>query len=956
MVPNLKFKTTLILAILILAAFSIAYKDMTLGLDLSGGSSLRYRLPEPDDMEGRTMKEILDQTVAVFRKRVQGYGLKEIPIRPQGDDELLIELPGMTEVQANEIINLIESQGQLEWMLVAETESDDQDPSISVEVDKERDRLIEYLRQVEADKDGWDLTVDLSPLTFERTINERRAHYKWIAWDRSNIEEERGLTYPEPGTTLDTLIPDLAENPDKIKGYFELMKRFADPAWQFGGPDLASVGPGFDQNQNPAVRFDFKADRARDFGDFTKAHINKLLAILLDGELTSAPRINSEIPGSGIISGPGHTGFKLEEQKHLLTILRSGSLDVKPQLLFKNTIGPTLGDDSILRGKIAMMVGMSSVFIFLIIYYLFAGIVASIALTYNLTLLIGMLVFLEATLTLPGIAGIVLTVGMAVDANILIFERIREEMDKGKTLAQSVKNGFERAFITIVDANVTTFITGFFLFYFGTGPIKGFAWTLMAGICTSLFSALLVSKVIFALLIEKDRLKSLKMMRLLKSPKVNFLKAMPPAGMISVLVIIAGLVCFFMADDSKYGLDFTGGYNVHLKCVEGTTQAEVLNRLGETYPNVRVVSITESLEQKKKDPSEQFDVKIKETESRDEALAREEAALKEGRDVAQDYLNVIKAQLGDRLIKDPITSLEVVPDEATQTAKIAFDLNLAQPVDRAAVESALGTLFRIDDIQMNGSGDVNAMGDVASVKGAYNDPTISKNLMQSRITTQITDAVDRGMELKLLDPFPLTGFIGPTVGHQLRDAAVISIVLSLAAIIAYIRMRFREYKYGFAAAAALVHDVLITLGAVAVGRLTGLVDVEIGLPLIAAFLTIIGYSLNDTIVVFDRVRENLPRINLPFRDLLNLSINQTLSRTILTSLTTLGVVAILFILNYGQRNVMEGFSFALIVGVIVGTYSSVFVASPVLLYLHSREEEVSDEPNTRREKKKTAKV
>jgi preprotein translocase SecF subunit len=230
------------------------------------------------------------------------------------------------------------------------------------------------------------------------------------------------------------------------------------------------------------------------------------------------------------------------------------------------------------------------------------------------------------------------------------------------------------------------------------------------------------------------------------------------------------------------------------------------------------------------------------------------------------------------------------------------------------------------------------------ISGAYtrgDSLTISKSAMKGRITTNIKLAAETGLDIELSDPFPLTGYIGPTVGHQLRDKAVIAIFFSLVAIIIYIRLRFKEYKYGFAAATALVHDVLITLGAVALARMSGLVDVEIDLPLIAAFMTIIGYSLNDTIVVFDRVRENLPRINLPFNNLVNLSINQTLSRTVLTSITTLLTVIILFVLNYNQRNVMEGFSFALIVGLVVGTYSSIFVASPVLLLLHRREQQTA---------------
>jgi preprotein translocase subunit SecF len=299
---------------------------------------------------------------------------------------------------------------------------------------------------------------------------------------------------------------------------------------------------------------------------------------------------------------------------------------------------------------------------------------------------------------------------------------------------------------------------------------------------------------------------------------------------------------------------------------------------------------------------------------------------------------MIKERIGHVLIKDPVSDFQMNHDPNSQATRVDFRLNLTGPSDQETVEGALGDLLNIEKLELAPDGQsAIIIGDY--IKG--DAPTITETALTGKITTRIKKASDEGMNITLSDPFPLTGFIGPSVGHQLRDKAIIAIFFSLIAIVVYIRLRFKEYKYGFAAAAALVHDVLITLGAVAAARMSGLVDVEIDLPLIAAFLTIIGYSLNDTIVVFDRVRENLPRINLPFNKLINLSINQTLSRTLLTSMTTLLTVVLLFVLNYGQRNVMEGFSFALIVGVLVGTYSSIFVASPVLLLLHRREQQAA---------------
>ncbi|MFH2000216.1 MAG: protein translocase subunit SecD, partial [Planctomycetota bacterium] len=806
------------------------------GLDLEGGSSLRYRLPRPADLGNRSMKDVLEDTLNVFRKRIEGYGLKEIPIQGIDEDEISISLPGMSQAQVDNIVNIIQSQGQLEWMLVADdTETDENDSTVTVVLNEKRKELIEYLKKLEEEKGGWDLNVDLSSLNFEKTINGRKAYYRWMPYAEENLSRA-GRAVPGPGSKLETLLPNVtAETTEGIQVFFELMKKFDDPAWQFRGQDLKAVTPSFDEARNPAVGFEFSPDRASDFGDFTAAHINKRLAIILDGKLNSAPGIRSEIPGSGIISGPQPTGFTKNEQTNLLTILRSGSLDVKPVLQSLTTIGPTLGESSIYRGKIAAGIGMGAIFLFMLIYYHFAGFIACIALSFNLVLLMGFMKFMEATLTLPGIAGIVLTVGMAVDANILIYERIREEIDKGKTLVQAIKNGFERAFITIVDANVTTFITGFFLFHFGTGAVKGFATTLMIGICTSLVSALFVSKVIFALLIEGEKLKSLSMLRALKSPNVNFLRTMRPAGICSVIIIIVGMVGFFLEDDNKYGLDFTGGYNVHLKCHQGTTEGDVRSLVGGTYPNVQVVTVT-SVEGGD-DAYPVFDVKIKDTLSNEEALAAEEHAGAETLDPAEAYLKKIKSLLGDKLVSDPILNTVLTPDETKGITKVQFELNLAEPTDRATLDGAFGDIIKVN------SAEFGADNKSVTVNANYTQGT---SITEKELIGKVNALLKGKVEVQ--DPFPMTGFIGPTVGHHLRDNAIKAICLSLIAIIIYIRLRFKEYKYGFAAATALVHDVLITLGAVALARVTGLVDVEIGLPLIAAFLTIIGYSLNDTIV------------------------------------------------------------------------------------------------------------
>lgn len=960
MVQNLNTKIALILVVVIAALYVIFFHkggitegNVTLGLDLSGGSSLRYKLPAPDTPTEVTPEELRKVTIEVFRKRIDSVGLKEIPIYGQGEDEILIELPGMSEVEVESIIQIIKTQGILEWLLVAEDETDPDDPDNSLFVDKELEALTTFLEQKETDEGGWSLESDLSPLDKTRTFNEKEAIFRWLPNSASTLEKY-GRIVPEGLITFDQLRDGLgtsAPTENKVLAglYFELVKIFKDPDWRFSGQDLLVVRKSFDEQSLPAVGFEFNPDRGNDFSEFTEIHKKKGLAIVLDGKVITTPIIQSVLPGSGVISGPKPKGFLPHEQEQLITVLKSGSISVKPILLSRHHIGPTLGKTSIERGQTAAMVGLTAVFVFIIAYYFLAGVVASISLTINLGLLLAVLIFLEATLTLPGFAGIVLTVGMAVDANILIFERIREEKDKGKTIAQALKNGFERAFLTIVDANATTFITGFILFSFGTGPIKGFAVTLMIGIVTSLFSALLVSKVIFAVMLERG-LQKLNMFRILKEVNVDFLTMRTKAAFLSIMLIIAGIVVLVMVSDTILGLDFTGGFNVQLVCKQGVTEDEVRSKLGSKFSNLQVIPVMgQAAGAKVGTETAVYNIKIKGSIVSGDKSEEQENPDKASSESPDIYRDAIEAAMGDLMVDDPISELVLTPKPETETTAIKAVLNFVDPPATAAQLEALdgaapATIYQKNLVEAFGefieghayvfSEDGRTLTLVAEYKRSA---TITKERFKSGLVRQLELAEQKGLPVALTDPFPVSDEIGASVGEEMMNNAVKAIFLALVAIIVYIRLRFKEYKYGFAACIALVHDVTITMGAIAAAHYTGLVDIEIDLPIIAAFMTIIGYSLNDTIVVFDRIRENLPRMSRPFHEVLNVSINQTLARTILTSTTTLIVLIILFAINYGQRNVLEGFSFAMIVGVIVGTYSSIFVASPALLMLHNRE-------------------
>jgi len=418
---------------------------------------------------------------------------------------------------------------------------------------------------------------------------------------------------------------------------------------------------------------------------------------------------------------------------------------------------------------------------------------------------------------------LVLTIGMAVDANILIFERVREERKRGREVAQAYKNGYERAFTTIVDANLTTLITSLILFNVGTGPVRGFAATLSLGVLTSMFSALVFSKVMMHGLVfgAKKRIKEVSMTASLAgNSAIRFIAKRKPAAVLSFLMIGGGLFVYAQQATHMMGIDFTGGSVARVQLEKPVSIGAMRDRL-EGYAVTR------------------FD-------TGESGLAADESSA---------FLVKIKAAAG----------------------------------------------------QESGDGS------------------------QTFIESDLRERLD-GL-LATTDPFPEINTVGQRVSGEIQDAAIQAILLSLMAIVIYMNFRFKEYRFGIAAVVAVFHDVLVTIGALALFHKLGLVQVEINLEIIAAFLTIIGYSLNDTIVVFDRIRENLPRTKKPFSEVIDLSINQSLSRTILTSVTTFFVVAVLFFANRPQHNVLEGFSFAMLIGVVVGTYSSMFVASPMLVFL-----------------------
>lgn len=567
-----------------------------------------------------------------------------------------------------------------------------------------------------------------------------------------------------------------------------------------GGESLVDSQPGFDpQTSAPLVTFRFDTRGAVVFAELTAKNIGQRFAVVLDNEVITAPVIQSSIPGgSGQITG----NFTSESANDLAVLLRAGALPATLDIIEERSVGPSLGADSIAAGEIAGLVGGLLVIVFMFIAYGVFGLFANISLIINVLLILGTLSLLGATLTLPGIAGIVLTIGMAVDANVLIYERIREEKRAGRSVVQAIEAGFQRAFATIVDANVTTLIAAAILFFLGSGPIRGFAVTLAIGIITTVFTAYLLTQFLIGRWFAWRRPKDLKIHLVPFYPNETKLKFMNKRWIALAFstVTVLGSLGLFATQGLNLGIDFKGGSAIEVRAIDGSA------------------------------------------------------------DIAEVRSSIGNLGLGDVQVQE-----------------------FGSPQD---------LLIRIES--------QHSEDDTAEQK-AVND---------------VVAAIDDKYEIRR------TEVVGPTVSGELALTGTIAVLAAIVAVLGYIWMRF-EWQFAIGAVAALVHDVILTIGMFAI---TGF---EFNLASIAAILTIVGYSLNDTVVIYDRVRENLRKFRkMPLIELLDMSVNDTMSRTILTSATTLLALGALVFLG---GEVIRSFTFAMAWGVIVGTYSTIFIANPLLI-------------------------
>ena len=978
---------------------------LNLGYDLKGGTLIELEVDDPSQRD--IVKDVLE-------KRSDEYGLKQLQIEAVGKRRIQILAPG----EMSEEIDAIFSEGVLELKQEARPPVREQ-----------------YAKDIQDHRNSGKQGFPEPPDGYE-------------VYDTSEAE---GAGYV------------LVEEAPLVTG--ASFKRFYQTSDRQGQPVV-----GFDLYDREAVRFGEVTEELSSWDPKGR------LAIIVNGKLESAPNVQTGIEsGSGIVSfgGSRSVSEKIIEQRKLLISLKSGSLPVKPKVLSRLSTSPTLGAESVENGTKAIMIGVIVVLLFILIYYWGAGLVANFAMVLNLIILLGVLCAFNATFSLLGIAGLVLTVGMSIDANILVFERIREEKMAGKALRGAMNAGYKRAFRTIVDANVTTIGTALILLAMGTGPIRAFAITLSVGIAASMFTSLFVTRVIFTLLIRGQFFRHAKMMQLFQKPRIKFLKAGGYARIISIAAIVLGVGFFISRGSENFGIDFRGGVQYRLNIASNLSVAEIKEKLsalnpggvapevrkgkgavgseitlrysqdvletidgagGEaehlskgveamivkafkddfpptpliedwqnnifsrltlrmTYNGTDASTVELRLKSTLRDMKVVVDdrrIEIKESDVKPVEIDRLAEGEKpyfvitlqcryRGAD-AEPIAEIIGEQLTKR-IEDYKPEFNIITDyQADNDAVVHIVLNLQVPDNlepdlydgyaRAVVDRI--KMVAPDKYQVGagdffvGIGDEIPKYDVITTDSGLRFMSIPLDISNDTTKDTFRDIFRKSKEALTGDKFLKSGdkkatleIIGdpsgqeytlalspggiasmeefkPKVARELRGEAFKAIVLALIFIVLYIWFRFRKLSFGVGAVVALVHDVLIALGAVALFDSMSWFDVKFDLPIVAAILTVIGYSLNDTIVVFDRIRENmsLHRDERYYEENINNSINQTLGRTILTSATTFFVVFALALLG-GET--LRGFAIVLCVGVVVGTYSSIFIASPIVAWFHRRE-------------------
>jgi SecD/SecF fusion protein len=1081
----------LIIGSCLAAVAIIALGEFKLGVDLQGGVILVYEVDEvqtnkllpPDKQDQWDMAAV----AKTMQRRLNPDGLKELVIRVTGPKQIELVVPEVDDAEIAELKLRATTGGALQFLIVADNPSLDRNV-----IDRAREQAASKNNVVKVDdrvrdKDGniigmWKGVArqkegdDLSPFRDASVANAvLRDHATGDILELTDVERAK-------------LVDVLVER--KIKK-IEVLLRY-DSKLDLKGDDLAFASAGKDEDLSPCIHFTMKGDGISKMGQLTSTFRQRKLAIVFDNNLLSAPTIQSQITDRGQITGR----FSQEEVDFMVEILRSGSMPVvlKHDPISENKIGSLLGLETIISGGRSIAISLIVVLLFTAVYYRFAGFVACAALVLNIILTVAIMVMLQAPFTLPGLAGIVLTVGMSVDSNVLIFERIREELAKGAALRMALRNGFDRAMTTIIDSNLTTLLTAVVLYAIGTDQVRGFGITLTLGIITSMFTAIFCARTVFE---AGERLKSLKtltMMKFFTRTNVDWCKWFPVATIASVILIAVGLVATVARGMGIFDIDLAGGTSVTMILREKMSDQDVRKKLEENFaklqdsgvkgridytvyeisfqghdpqtvyqilsniPNEKVLqkaiqeafrkpdgseglqthkldisnvksvsragrtskegtesspggagpfestgsaaktepektapekSVPEKPAPEKTEPAKEAKKEEKPTEEKPAAEEKKEAEKpaeekpcgvqdeKKAEEKKAEEPAKAETPKAETPAKEPAKSVESKADETKSEPSTSTKAPPTTPpaaetpgpdAEPAEAPPAAGQFFETTaDIKFPGNkisgGELkerlekaveSALSQKHPVAVTRKDETSGRQWdgrdstahEDWTVTLPIPEAQAKIVlgELKSnLEKTPVWQATNKIEGQVTVDTqlkALTAILLSLLGIVAYVWFRFQSLSWGIAAVVALVHDTLVMLGFIAMsywmaGAL-GFMQVEefkISLTIVAAFLTLIGYSINDTIVIFDRIREIRGKSPDLTRHMINESVNQTMSRTILTTGTVLMTVLVLY---FAGGSGIHAFAFSMIVGAVAGTYSTVFIAAPLLLWLHNK--------------------
>ena len=818
------------------------------------------------DIINEEVERAIDRSFNILRTRIDRFGTSQPNIqRLQGTGRIQIELPGVDNPER--VRKLLQGVAKLEFWEVAEASETDVLQTLQI-IDQfavsqnilNIDNIGDNVSESSSSQDD-----DLESLLSGENTEGNESESSEVTDDEDVVTESNlsspllanlrsefgGLFYDlEDTMSINTILSNekvrqLIPNTIKFLWAVKPTEDTADPTDQvlelfviktsrggkapLTGEVITDARQDLDQSARPSISMQMNSNGAKNWRRLTSTNVGRRVAIVLDNYVYSAPFVQNEIPnGNSQITGD----FTIEEAQDLANILKAGTLPAPTTIVEDVVIGPTLGKVAQSQGFRSIVSGLIIVLVFMVFYYSGGGLIANIALFFNIFFILGILAQLSASLTLPGIAGIVLTIGMSIDANVLIFERIKEELRNGANLKQAISNGYDKAFTSIIDANFTTLLVGLILYNLGQGPVKGFAITLIIGIICSFFSAVYITRVIVERLSRKGDKSPLRFSfpfsrNLLTSLKIDFLGRRKIAYYFSISFISIGIISLIIKG-LTLGVDFKGGRSYVVTFDNSQVPSEIETGLQQSFDN-------------------------------------------EGVEVKTFGANNILKITTSYLINDDSDDADVnVKDRLVNGLKGITGLN-----------------FTEDDTMVN----------------------------QDNFTISSSSKV------------------GATIADDIKNSSFSSGLIALIAIFIYILIRFRKWQFSTGAVFALFHDTLFVISAFSIANLFG-VSYEIDQVFIAALLTIIGYSINDTVVVFDRIRENLGiKAGSEIIPVVNESINKTISRTLITSMTTFIVVLVLFL--FGGPS-LSGFSFALLIGIIVGTYSSIFVATPVFVDLFKK--------------------